>query len=193
MNITEYRRIIRPLLGDYRFHHSVCVSDAACELARQYGADEDKAQMAGILHDVMKDIPHEEQLKRMEEYGVVLTDVELHAPKLWHAILGAAYLHHVLGISDPELLDAVRYHTTGRAHMMLMDKIIFTADFISADRTYDGVKKFRKMAKESLPKVMHAELAYTIESLAKDGIPIHPDTLAAYNEVSLEIISNKEG
>lgn len=193
MDITEYRRIIRPLLGDYRFNHSVCVSEAACELARLYGADEDKAQTAGILHDIMKDIPHEEQLARMKEYGIVLTDIEQHTPKLWHAMLGAAYLRYVLGIIDPEILNAVRYHTTGRANMTLMDKIIFTADFISADRTYDDVKEFRKIAKENLSKVMHAELSYTIVGLAKDGVPLHPDTLAAYNEVALEIISIKEG
>ena len=193
MDITEYRRTIRPLLGDYRFHHSVCVSDAAVALANIYGADPEKAQTAGILHDVMKDIPHEEQLVRMKEYGVQLTELEQHAPKLWHAILGAAYLRYVLGIADQDVLNAVRYHTTGRAHMSLLEKIIFIADFISADRTYDGVKDFRKMAKKSLPKVMHAELAYTIFKLAKDGVPIHPDTFAAYNEVSLEIISQQKG
>ncbi|MCH4239740.1 MAG: bis(5'-nucleosyl)-tetraphosphatase (symmetrical) YqeK [Oscillospiraceae bacterium] len=193
MDITEYRRVIRQLLGDYRFHHSICVSEAAVELAKVYGADPEKAQMAGTLHDVMKDIPHDEQMEKMREYNIHLTTEEQYAPKLWHAILGEAYLRNVLGIIDPEILGAVRYHTTGKAGMTLMEQIVFTADFISADRTYDGVEKFRKTAKKNLTQVMHQELAYTIAKLAKDGVPIHPDTLAAYNEISIQIISQKKG
>ncbi|MCH3971886.1 MAG: bis(5'-nucleosyl)-tetraphosphatase (symmetrical) YqeK [Oscillospiraceae bacterium] len=193
MDTQEAKRIIRPLLGDYRFNHSVCVSEAAKKLAKQYGANVEKAEMAGMLHDIMKDIPCERQLQLMAEYGIVLTPLEQHAPKLWHAMLGAGYLRNALGIDDQELLDSVRYHTTGRANMTLMDKIIFTADFISADRTYSNVEKFRKLAKKDLPKVMEAELAYTIEKLAKDGVPIHPDTFAAYNEITLQKLTEKKG
>lgn len=193
MTIQEGKKLIRPLLGDYRYHHSVCVSQSAKILAVRYGADENKAETAGILHDIMKDIPHDEQVQRMEGYGIVLTPLEQHAPKLWHAILGSAYLQQELGIQDKEILNAIRYHTTGRAGMTLMDKIIFTADFISADRTYSGVDEFRQMAKQDLSKVMEKELAYTISDLAGNEVPIHPDTLAAYNEITLQKISKKEG
>lgn len=193
MDITPYQKIIRPLLGDYRYGHSVNVSAAARELAARYGEDADRAQLAGILHDIAKDMPHEEQLARMARYGIVLTEVERQAPKLWHAILGAAYIEKELGVHDRALLDAVRYHTTGRAGMSLLEKIVFTADFISAERNYDGVENFRRLAKKDLTAVMHAELAYTITDLARKGVAIHPDTVAAYNEAALTIQNMQKG
>jgi nicotinate-nucleotide adenylyltransferase len=193
MDITPYKKIIRPLLGDYRYAHSIHVSEAARDLADRYGADPDKAQLAGILHDIVKDMPHDEQLACMQRYGIVLTPVERQAPKLWHAILGAAYIERTLDIHDQELLDAVRYHTTGRAGMSLLEKIVFTADFIAVGRDYKGVEEFRRLAKKDLAAVMHAELAYTITDLAQQGVAIHPDTVAAYNEVALALQQARKG
>ena len=193
MDITPYQKIIRPLLGDYRYRHSINVSEAARDLAERYGADADKAQLAGILHDITKDMPKKEQKALLDRFWVRLSPVEAHAPKLWHAISGAAYLRNMLHIEDPEILDAVRYHTTGRAGMSLLEKIIFTADFISADRDYDGVGKFRKLARRDLSAAMEAELSYTIIDLAQQGVAIHPDTVAAFNEVALQLLEEKEG
>ena len=84
MNNTDYKAIIKPFLSEKRYHHSVCVSEEAVRLAKKYGANEEKAEIAGILHDIMKDIPHDEQLKMMTHFDIVLTDVERSAQKLWH-------------------------------------------------------------------------------------------------------------
>lgn len=186
MNPEDYRAVIRSFLGDKRYEHSLCVARAAKELARTYGADEKKAETAGILHDVMKDLTQEEQLKRMARYGILLTDVEKSAPKLWHAMLAAEYLRRELKIADPEILDAVRYHTTGRENMTLLDKVVFIADFISDDRDYPGVETMRAAAKESLEKAMLEGFAFTIKDLAGSERPIHPDTIAAYNRTVLQ-------
>ncbi len=185
LDIEKYKAVIKPLLSEKRYHHSVCVSKKAKELALRYGADADKAETAGILHDIMKDTPQDEQLKLMERYGIKLSEVERGAPKLWHAMLGAAYIKNTLKINDGEILDAVRYHTTGRADMTLLDKILFIADFISADRDYDGVDKLRAAAKKSLDEVMVEGISFTIKELLGNRKAIHPDTVSAYNRAVL--------
>lgn len=122
MDEKQYEEMVRSRLSEKRFVHSMNVAKAAEELAVQNGADPQKARLAGILHDIMKESPPEEQLKIMESSGIMLTDVERSAPKLWHAMAGAAYLQNVLGIEDSEVLNAVRYHTTGRANMSALEK-----------------------------------------------------------------------
>lgn len=182
-NIESYKEIIKPFLGEKRFYHSVCVSESAVALAKKYGANTEKAAVAGILHDIMKDTPSEDQLKMMTRYDIVLSDVERRAPKLWHAMLGAAYIEDELKITDREILDAVRYHTTGRANMTLLEKIIFIADFVSADRDYPGVDNMRKAVNISLEEAMVEGMTFSIKDLASNYRPIHPDTISAYNQV----------
>lgn len=181
----DYEAILRPLLSEKRLHHSICVAKAAVELARRWGADENKAYTAGMLHDIMKDTPREKQLKYMQEFGIILSDIQKKTPKIWHQMCGAAYLEHRLGIQDRDILDAVRYHTTGRAGMSLLDKVIFTADYISDDRDYDGVEELREAAFRSLEEAMLIGLSFTVEDLASQKLPIASDTFMAYNECCL--------
>ena len=98
---------------------------------------------------------------------------------------GAAYLERELHIADRDLLNAVRYHTTGRAGMSVLEKIIFVADFISAERDYDGVEGIRAAAQKGLESAVIAGLAFTLADLAQARKPIHPDTFSAYNDVLL--------
>lgn len=115
----EFTQVIRKRLGEKRFTHSMCVAQSARELAEQYGADPERAYTAGILHDVMKEAPGEEQLQTIAAAGIILTDVERANKKLWHAMAGFAYCRDTLHVTDPGILDAIRYHTTGRAGMTL--------------------------------------------------------------------------
>ena len=181
-----YTQHIRERLGDYRFKHSVNVSREAIRLARRYGGDEEKAELAGLLHDVMKDAGKKEQLAIIEKYGVKLNEVELQAPKLWHAIAGAVYVKKVLRIRDKDIVNAVRYHTTARARMTLLEKIVYIADYTSEVRDYKGVEKMRKASNVSLEYAMEEALAFGIEARAEEHTAIHPDTFAAYNEIMLE-------
>lgn len=181
----DYETILRPLLSEKRLYHSICVAKAAVELARRWGADENKAYTAGMLHDIMKDTPREKQLKYMQEFGIILSDIQKKTPKIWHQMCGAAYLEHRLGIQDRDILDAVRYHTTGRAGMSLLEKVIFTADYISDDRDYDGVEELREAAFRSLEEAMLIGLSFTVEDLASQKLPIASDTFMAYNECCL--------
>lgn len=185
MNGFDYQKLVRPHLTERRFQHSVNVAKAAVHLAERYGADPKKAETAGILHDIMKETPPGDQLKILEGSGIILTNVERSAPKLWHAMSGAAYIERVLSVCDPDILNAVRYHTTGRANMSLLEKIIFIADFISAERDYDGVEELRRAAESGLDDAMLAGVVFTIKDLAGMRKPIHPDTISAYNDIVL--------
>ena len=107
MNV-DYKEIIRPKLTPKRYFHSLCVAEEAVILAEKYGCDTKKAYVAGILHDIMKDISREEMLKMFKDFDIILTDVEKQAPKLWHAILGSEYIRRELKIDDEEAdLDAL--------------------------------------------------------------------------------------
>ena len=181
----QFIAIIRNRLSDYRFHHSLCVAQEAKRLAERYGEDADKAYTAGILHDIMKDTPKEAQRKIFTDYAVVLDDVEKRSATLWHARSGEVFLRHVLGVTDEEILSAVRYHTTGRAGMSLLEQVLFTADFTSADRNYPDVSVMREYANQSLTKAIRYGVEYTIRDLIEQGRPVHPDTLAVYNEIVL--------
>ena len=186
----QFIAIIRARLSDYRFRHSLCVADEARRLAVRYGADPDKAYTAGILHDIMKDTDREAQLKILSDYGAELDAVEKHSPTLWHACTGEVFLRHVLGVEDEDILRAVRYHTTGCVGMTLLEKVLFVADFTSADRNYPDVDVMRCFADESLEAAIRYGVDYTIRELIERRNFIHPDTVALYNDV---ILSMKNG
>ena len=133
----------------------------------------------------MKDAGKKEQLAIIEKYGVTLNEVEMQAPKLWHAIAGAVYVRKELKIRDKDIVNAVRYHTTARAGMTLLEKIIFIADYTSEERDYKGVEKMRKACNISLEYAMEEALAFGIEMRADEHTAIHPDTFEAYNEIML--------
>lgn len=181
----QFIEIIRARLSDYRFRHSLCVAEEARRLATKYGADPDKAYTAGILHDIMKDTDPTTQMALLGDYGVALDTVEQSSPTLWHAVCGEVFLRHILHVDDEEILQAVRYHTTGRAGMSLLEQVLFVADFTSADRNYSDVDVMRRYAEESLVKAIRYGVDYTIRNLMDQRRAVHPDTLAVYNDVIL--------
>ena len=183
MRDEQFKAILRTRLSEYRYHHSLCVAEEAARLARRYGADEGKAYTAGILHDIMKDTDKNAQLQILADFAILLDEVEQVSPTLWHARSGEVFLRHILQVADEEILTAVRYHTTGRAGMSLLEKILFVADFTSADRTYEDVEEMRRLSDLSLEAAMEYGIAYTIVDLIQRERPIHPDTVAAYNEL----------
>ena len=179
---AEYTEILRSRLTERRFIHSLNVADSARELAEIYGCDPDKAYTAGLIHDCCKDEPAGLQLSYMLGNGAELTECEINTAKLYHSICGSVYIQKEFGIDDVEIINAVRYHTTGRANMSVLEKVIFIADFISAERDYNGVEIMREKAKRSLDEAIVEGLSFTIKDLIDAGRIIHPDTLGAYND-----------
>lgn len=182
----EFITLIRKRLNQDRFEHSLNVAESARLLAEKYGCDEKKAYTAGLLHDVMKNASDFEQLRAVSEAGWELTLCEKANKKLWHAIAGAAFMKTELEICDDELINAVRYHTTARENMTVLEKVIYVADFISADRNYPGVDDVRRSADESLEKAMMAGLEFCISEITKRRQVLHPDSVNAYNEIIIQ-------
>lgn len=180
-----YLADLRSRLDDYRFTHSLNVAKTCRELAKLYGCDEEKAYFAGLLHDVFKNEPKDKMLAFFEENGITLTECERNAPKLWHAVGGSVYLQKEYGF-DADFINAVRYHTTGRARMSLLEKILFCADFISEERDYPGVDDMRERVKVSLEYCMEEGLRFTVDELVNALLPVHPDTVHAFNEICLQ-------
>lgn len=179
---AEYTEILRSRLTPRRFTHSLNVADSAVELAGIYGCDTSKAYTAGLIHDCCKDEPAGLQLSYMLGNGVELSECEINTAKLYHAICGSVYIQKEFGIDDAEIINAVRYHTTGRKNMSLLEKIVFIADFISAERDYNGVEIMREKAKRSLDEAIVEGLSFTIKDLIDAGRIVHTDTLDAYND-----------
>lgn len=185
MDLNDYKKIIKPMMSEKRYNHCVNVAKEAVHLAKKYGADEKKAAIAGILHDITKEMDKEEQLQIILDSGIILDNVQKNAPKLWHGLTGSLYIKKNLGVEDEDVLNAIRYHTTGRAGMSLLEKVIFVADFTSEERTYKGVETMRKKSRKSLEEAMLFGFKFTFTDLSERELAIHPDEIYCYNEIVL--------
>ena len=190
-NTDEYIELIKGRLSPYRFNHSMCVADRAVELAKRNNLDSQKAYVAGILHDIMKEESLDSQQKIIESTGYTMTAVELASPNVYHQMSGAVYVRDILGIDDEDIVGGIRYHTTGRADMTPFEMLIYLADFTSADRDYPDVDIMRKKTDTDFFDGMLYSLTYTITKLAQQSKQIHPDTLHCYNWV-LDIKNMKQ-
>lgn len=185
MTINDYKDILRPLMSERRYNHCVNVANEAVRLAKKYGADPEKAEIAGILHDITKEFDFDKQLQIIDSGDIILTDVQKQANKLWHAISGSVYIQKELGITDEDIINAIRYHTTGRAQMSTLEKVIFVADFTSAERDYPDVDVIRQKAEISLEEGMLYGIQFTLSRLLNREGYISEDAIDAYNEILL--------
>ncbi|PTX64810.1 putative HD superfamily hydrolase involved in NAD metabolism [Melghirimyces profundicolus] len=182
MNRKDLAEAVRQELPKTRWEHTLRVVDTALELADRFGADREKVDLAALLHDFCKFWPE----KRMEK---VIRDRDLprdlleHNVELWHAFVGAEAVRDRFGIEDGEILDAIRYHTSGRPHMSLLDKIILLADYIEPGRKFPGVEEVRQLAREDLDKAVLKSLDNTLVFLIHRGQKVYPLTLAARNDM----------
>ena len=131
--------------------------------------------------------PAEKMIEMIESDGQTLTESEKSITVTLHAVAGEVYLRKELGVTDEEILSAVRYHTTGKEDMSLLEKIIYVADLTSEDREYPDVKEVRELAEKSLDKTCLRGLSFTIEDNARKCRPIHIDTVKAYNYLAERI------
>lgn len=180
-DFDKYINLIKDRLSEHRFYHSMCVAKRARELAVKYGANPDKAYLAGILHDIMKEESLTVQREIIEADGTALSDVEINTPNVYHQMSGAAYVKNSLKIDDADIINGIRYHTTGRADMSLFEMIIYLADFTSDDRDYPDVEIMRAETDKSLLGGMVYSLRHTIIYIAQQTKQIHPDTLYCFN------------
>ena len=149
--ICQLRDVMEHELNDYRFVHTMGVANTAAALAVKWDADLEQALVAGMLHDCAKNISIEAQIKLSRKFDLPLSEAELHTPSLIHAPLGACLAKEKYGITDKVILDAIRYHTTGRPQMTLLEKIIYVADYMEPTRNATPARALiRKEAFENL-------------------------------------------
>lgn len=160
-----------------RAHAQGCC-ETARELAVLWGCDPDKAARAGILHDITKALGPKEQLLMSQRYHIPLSDLQRENPKMLHAKTGAFVAETVFGESE-EVCDAIRWHTTGKAGMTVLEKIIYLADYMEPNRNFPGVELLRKSVTENLDKAMYQGLDFSVTLLRKQGRIIDTDSLSA--------------
>ena len=186
----EMKSDILNRIGEKRYNHTIRVRDTAVELAKIYNVDLEKAYVAGMLHDCAKIRDEKELIEVSFDYGLNLTDDMEKAPQIIHSFLGAIISEKKYGIEDEDILNAIRFHTTGRENMSDLEKIVFLADYIEPMRNFSGVDKARKLACEDLNKAMIYSLNNTILFLCNKDEYIALDTIKARNYI-LEIENEK--
>lgn len=166
-----------------RYIHTMGVADEAVKLAEVFGGENEKlrARAAGLLHDCAKDYPTELKKRLCKEYHIEIDDIMEKQPDLIHQFLGAEVAKREYLVSDEDILNAVKYHTTGRRRMSLLEKIVFVADYIEPGRkSFEGLNEARNLAYTDINKAMSFILKQTIEHLNEKNKLIHPLSLEAY-------------
>lgn len=161
-----------------RIAHVRGTEEEAVRLAKHWGADVEKARRAAILHDCTKYDEMEAQLKICRRYGIVLDDLERRAVKLLHAKTGACMARYVYG-QDDDIYEAIYWHTTGKADMSLLEKIIYIADYMEPNRDFPGVERLRELAYQDLDGAVLLGCEMSIQEMAERGLPVHRNTLLA--------------
>ncbi|CAH0347080.1 bis(5'-nucleosyl)-tetraphosphatase (symmetrical) YqeK [Bacillus sp. CECT 9360] len=184
MNREEALRLVKEQITEQRYQHTLGVMETSIILAERYGGDPKKAEMAAIFHDYAKFRPKDE-MKEIILAQKMAADLLIYNSELWHAPVGAYLVEKEAGITDLEILDAIRYHTSGRVKMTLLDKIVFLADYIEPGRAFLGVDEVRETAKEDLDLAVIETLRNTIFFLMKRNQAVYPDTFHTYNDLRL--------
>jgi predicted HD superfamily hydrolase involved in NAD metabolism len=184
ISIEEIMTAVELEMPAKRWKHTLGVVSSSIELAERYGADPQKARIAAILHDVAKFWPVEKQREAIIEEGSKTgLDTLAYGKELWHSHAGAYVARRDFGIDDPEILDAIRYHTSGRVDMSMLEKVVCLADYIEPGRDFPGVEQLRTMSVTSLDKALLAGLDGTISVLLEKGKRIYPLTVLARNDL----------
>ncbi len=172
--INEY---LEKNLSEKRRRHTYAVRDMALKLAETYGADKVKAELSALLHDMCKNLNIEEMNKYVELFN--LGSQYINNSNLAHSKVAAKLIPTEFNISDEEILKAVSYHTTGRAEMSLLEKIIYLSDAIEPERNYPGVEKIRKMAFIDLNEACMMSLSQTADYIQSQNLYLDEDTIKA--------------
>ena len=174
-NINEIKNILRQMLDETRFAHTIAVCEVAVTLAERFGADKEKAYLTALLHDCARGLDAEQQIAYCHENGIELDDYMKNDINPVHALIGADMAKRRFGIEDQEILDAIRRHAVGCEEMTLLDKIILIADATEPKRDGKDADKARKAAEKNLDKALAPVMR--IKSRYLRGQPMHPDSI----------------
>lgn len=179
MTPTQAQEEAKKHLSEKRYIHTQYVAEMAKSLAARFGASEEKAELAGWLHDVTKEKSRDVQLQLLGQDAIMAGCTSARPLPVWHGTTAAIYAKHTLGVQDEEVLSAIACHTTGKAGMSLLDKIIFLADATSGERTFSGVAEIRKVAQTNLDAAVTMVMEENVAYLTRAGKPLDEHTLHA--------------
>lgn len=182
LDTEKIKEKLQSALSVERYIHTLGVAEEAKKLAAIYGDEElvKKAEYAGLLHDCAKDYPKDMKLRFCKEYHVPIDDIMKKQVDLTHPFLGAEVAKREYGVKDDEILEAIKWHTTGKKDMSVLEKIIFIADYIEPNReSFDGLDKARELAYKDLDEAMAYILESTIEYVKERGRALHPYSVEA--------------
>lgn len=185
--IKEY---IETCLGEKRRNHIDGVVNVAVHLALQYGENPEKAELAALFHDMYRGTPGHKLDDLVRAYG--LEPVYLGNSNLSHGKIAAAVMEKEYGITDSDLINAVSYHTTGRAGMSRLEKILYLADAIEPGRNYPGITELRQLAAIDLNKACILALTHSIDFVTSRGLYLDQATVEAKQQLSEEEEERKE-
>ena len=188
MTIDEMRQELQRRLKKERFAHSIGVANTAVKLAKKFGVDENKAYIAGLLHDCARQFENSDLPAEAEKRGIKIGEVENFMPLLLHSYIGAKMISEIYGVNDSEIEQAIYRHTVGAKNMTPLDKIIYFADMIEPNRNYPGVEKLRDLAENSnnLDEIILTSLDESIIFVVQKKSLVHPDTIDARNFLILQ-------
>lgn len=178
LELPELRACSYSMMRAKRVPHVIGVEEEAAKLALRWGADPVLARRAGVLHDCTKYLELPEQLELCQTYGVELDELERQAVKLLHAKTGACIARAVFGEPDA-VYQAIFWHTTAKADMTTLEKILYVADYMEPNRDFEGVERLRKLAYEDLDKALLLGVEMTIQEMEEKKRVIHPKTIQA--------------
>lgn len=178
MRFDEARAEVLEQLGPRRRQHTLGVIETAARLAKRFGVDPDRAALAALLHDCTKELDQEEQLKLCKVYDIIPTCSERESPLLLHALTGAAVARERYGAPE-DVVRAIRWHTTGRAGMTALEKIIYIADYIEPNRSFAGLERIRAIAETDLDAALRAAMEATVRYLEARGRAVDAHTMEA--------------
>ena len=184
-DIDKIKTYLKENLMENRYEHTLGVVETAKALAKINGVDLKKAEIAALAHDVAKNMTVDSMKKIIEDNNIELTYETLKTPELWHSIVGPIVAEEVFKIKDKDILNAMRWHTTGRENMSTLEKIIYMADMIEPKRNFPGVESLRKDTFEDLDKGFLMALNHTIKYLLSKGFYVDINTIKARNFIIL--------
>ena len=179
-SIEEY---LSKTLSVKRFNHSKGTAKTAKELAILYKEDSEKAYLAGLVHDCTREIDIKIQIEMLEALGIEVDEITLTTKELLHAITAEYLMINQFNIYDKEVISAVKYHTTGRENMTLLEKILFLADVIEPSRSFPGIDYIRQLAKSNIDEALLEAFESSIKFLLYKRQMIHPSTFLARNYI----------
>ncbi len=173
--MEQLEQVVISLLKPNRVRHVLGCRDTAVELAKRWGANEEDAARAGLLHDITKALDGPLQLTLCSEYGIVVDDFSAQYPKTLHALTGSLVAQRIFGENDA-VVSAICSHTTGKANMNILEKIIYVADYMEPNRDFPGVERLRQLAFTDIDGALRLGLTMTLELLNKQGSAVSPDS-----------------